>query len=645
MSNRPPPKALQRAIRDGTVSVLRRMAFFEADNTTIWVPEGGDPDVGVGLPSSRLLGGNVTVDYDREERRAFDMTLDNRDSLIDPEPDKLWYDKIVKCYRGYLYPMDTQPPDILIVEEDAAGQGFALKQILNQLGYTTVDVNVNAANLGDVSGYEIIVSYTRTAGTSKAQLLKNAYDAGIHVITIGNANGTSVFPFVTSASAVTTPSTAWNYTPSTWDTPIKGGWSAETVALDAGTGLRTLSGAAQAVATATDSVGTHYPIVIAENEIGGRWFVFQPHTLGTQGKIVLSNALKWMWDRSSHATWETQIGEFLIDKIDWQTFPGKVQLTGRDFTKKALGSKITDPSGVGFVAGTSIELIVSAVASNAGLTKQRLKFREDTATGDSLSLEEDYVAAQETSRWKIIKDICTQYGYELFMSSDGYLTSRPFIDPTLGPIAYEFYPGQGGNLISLKKSTDDSLIVNKVVVTGSIPKNGILPFYGEASNVEPSSPTAVQLIGERPQFLKGNNYTSNKHCRNTAVRFLKIGALEPFNMELDALTQPWLEAGEIARVTDSEPVAGQPDKFLLTSFSIALDLAPMSTTCRRVKIVTSDVEMIDEFADDEGVVDPNEGQVILPPGAPGTPTSDTPNFNLSSTRNSNSAPFVSPGKL
>jgi hypothetical protein len=49
---------------------------------------------------------------------------------------------------------------------------------------------------------------------------------------------------------------------------------------------------------------------------------------------------------------------------------------------------------------------------------------------------------------------------------------------------------------------------------------------------------------------------------------------------------PWLEVGEILGWSDPNPSPGDPDKFLLSSLGISMDLGPMSGVGRRVTIVS-----------------------------------------------------------
>jgi hypothetical protein len=54
-----------------------------------------------------VLDGSVSVDQTRAERRTFSLELDNRDGSVRHAKGQLWYDKIVKIWRGIQYGAPT----------------------------------------------------------------------------------------------------------------------------------------------------------------------------------------------------------------------------------------------------------------------------------------------------------------------------------------------------------------------------------------------------------------------------------------------------------------------------------------------------------------------------------------------------------
>lgn len=92
-----PPDAVVDAIHGEVTKVTRRVAFFESDGVTPWEPEGA----GVSPP---LIGGSVSLDQSRDERRALQgLEVFNEGGLYRPGVNSLWYDKVIKVYRGVEY--------------------------------------------------------------------------------------------------------------------------------------------------------------------------------------------------------------------------------------------------------------------------------------------------------------------------------------------------------------------------------------------------------------------------------------------------------------------------------------------------------------------------------------------------------------
>lgn len=74
------------------VRVIRWVDIYEANNETLWRERVG------------VTTGSVTVDMGREERRTIDVTLYNEEDELQYGPGGLWYDKVIKPYRGFRLP-------------------------------------------------------------------------------------------------------------------------------------------------------------------------------------------------------------------------------------------------------------------------------------------------------------------------------------------------------------------------------------------------------------------------------------------------------------------------------------------------------------------------------------------------------------
>lgn len=89
-----PPANILAAYTASVGRVIRRVEIFEADGRTPWA--------GVQFGEDHIISGSVNIDYDRAERRTFNLTVDNSDGVFTSavKSTPIWYDKIIKIYRG-----------------------------------------------------------------------------------------------------------------------------------------------------------------------------------------------------------------------------------------------------------------------------------------------------------------------------------------------------------------------------------------------------------------------------------------------------------------------------------------------------------------------------------------------------------------
>lgn len=566
-----PPQEVVDAIQSGITAVTRRVEVCEADGKLIWMPDGQTEY------KPRLIDGAVAVNYNRDERRTADFSLDNKDNLLRPEPTHgFWYDKIIKAYRGVKYPTDPRPPRIAIVEYINTTEAYELRSFFMLMGNTRTDVLSNVTTLSQVREYDIIVSYTRVNTTTKATLLRDAFYAGKGVITIGCTFSEVHLPFVLTS----TPNVgiAWNITPVAYDTPLSGGWTAETAPTIAN-GNQITAISSNATRVAQDASNSGATGIIALSDAGGRWFHFHPHRVQTQGKILLGKGVQWIRNFTAYRNWEVQIGEFMIDKITEANRPKIVKVNTRDYTKKMLNSKLE--KSLSFAQGTPLEVVIASLAANTGITKMKIPASNKTLPA-RVDLE------RSTPRWAPAKDICNTNNFELYFDAQGYLTMRPFLDPSFSPIAHTFKTGKmsdGGNLVAFERSTNDSELFNHVVVTGERSTDGLLPFFGEAKNTTSGSPTRIDRIGDRMYPFSSTYFESDAQCLETAQNLLKLKSLESYEISFNSITYPWLEVGEIVELLDPDRLEIDPTRFLLDTLSIPMGLGAMSGTSKRITFV------------------------------------------------------------
>lgn len=564
-----PPTVVEQAILGATSRVTRRAEIYESDGVTLWTGAGTE---------SRLIEGQVTIDYSRDERRAVELTLDNADLALVHDPDGgFWYDKVIKVYRGVEVNEPWRPPSIVIIEDAGENRGQTLKNILAQIGYTDVDIRLSLTTLADVAGYDILVSLANYTITQKSQLIRDFYNGGGRVFTSGNDSTAGAFPEIIGTDAAKTSADAYTIKPNSITSPLVAGWTAESEEVDTGRIVTAVASGATAISTTTMTDGTANNIISRSSTNGGRWVHLHPYTWGVQAQNFIRTAFQWLNPVELVGTWEVQIGEFLIDSIKEAHFPHRVKVTGRDYTKKCIQSKYVVATS--YASGQSIESLIKTIAQNAGITKFLLP-TTGQIVGKSFFFDADY------TRWQAMKDIANAYGYDVFFDAQGYLVLEEFQDPITAPLTYVLETGQYGNLVTYEKATNDTRIYNHIVVTGESSDQNTIPVSAEAKNTEPSSPTRIARLGDRVYRYTSSFITTQAQAQDVADKFLKIHALEEYDLNFSSICLPWLEVGEIVQFVDPNAGPSDPDRFLLSSLTIPLGLGPMSGDAKRVTVIT-----------------------------------------------------------
>lgn len=579
MSSHPPRDALD-AINSGTVNITRRVEIYESDGETLWSPDIEQENF------ARLIDGSVPVEYNSAERRKLDLTLDNRDKLLRPNPNNgFWYDKIIKAYWGVKYDSVAVAPPTVVIEAPSNTELNNIINVFSRAGFDKTSPYLTASNLPQLDEYEYVISYTGSGATAKSVLLNEAFTAGKKVITVGTGNGTAHIPFYISQTVAGSAIT-WGVTPTTNDSPTLGSFANEAASPTA-TGI--MPTAITAWAT-TLAVWTNTPnptfitATIASSPQGGRWLdIHLPNLNGVEARKLLRAALSHIRNYQPVKYWECQLGTFMIDNMSEDNFPDQIKITGRDYTKKLLLSKI--PRTSTFVAGTPLKSFVSSVAQNGGILSNKLRL----SIGDEV-LTSDMSFERGSDRWALIKNALDSFNYEVFFDNQGNLVARKFFDPTTSLTSWSFKTGVDGNLVTFNKSINDSRVYNDVLVYGD-PADGEearLPYFGQATNTDQGSPTNIYRMGRRtaPPLIT-TWLGSDLEAEQLAKDRLKIYALESYDLNFTSIYYPWLECGEIIEILDPDSLDFEPNRFLLDNITYQLGLGPMSATGKRITFVGS----------------------------------------------------------
>lgn len=569
-----PGNEVKKAIELGTSQVIRRVAIFEQDGVTAWNPDvTDDPDF------QRLVDGSVTADSTRDERRNLDLTLSNTDKLLRPGQTKLWYDKVIKIYRGIEFESDPAGPEVVIIE---GAYAIPFLQQIQGLGYTSSLIFTAGLTYNDYLNYDILISAPGVTGTSdKTAILQQAFAAGKSVLTFGVNNTTTQVPHITTTSAGV--SIAWGVTPPAFDTPLPGTFTTQASGTTA-SGQRPTAIAAGALVVSSWINGggpTFYTGSIQTNKVGGKWLdIHLPVVDVAQIQAFLLAGMRWLQDYALVRSYEAQMGEFCIDRINDQNFPFQVKITGRDYTKRCLNSKFA--LATGYSQDDDSYDTVYSLAINSGIAFNKILLPNLNQTlGTAVTYD------KATPRWTPMKDIYNSFGYEIYFDREGNLTARPYQDPTLGVPTITFQTGlPDGNLVTIDRSINDGNLFNHLCVYSDNATTGV-PFFGEAINTDPTSPTNVDEIGDRYDDLDLNYLQSDADCQAMADLLLKTTALESYEMNLSSLYYPWLDAGDIAEVLDPDRYNFEPTKYLMDTLTLQLGLGPMSSTAKRITYVGS----------------------------------------------------------
>ena len=587
-----PPALAEAAIIGPTSELVRRIEIYEANATTPWAG---------GINDERLIEGSVNIDYGRDERRSVDLTLDNTDFGLEHKPEALWYDKVIKVFCGVRFADDTPKlqtsvrtnhstnPRVgtattgwgnnpgtsgVLTSARITGAGAGDADTAYEIVWTTASTNVSgggyfympAATGGVVPGTPMSGRIkVRSSRKQRMEMLFYFYDAAGTNLTSGRADAKVV------EAGVWTEFKGENFIPPA---------NAARVLI----GVYSVAGTDGVVWSIGDRVAYTGAMIEQGEKLKNAFtgatqdFANRDYAwTGTADASTSTETITYSTPQVAIKVWEVQVGEFMIDQISEDHFPYTVKVQGRDYTKKCMLSKFA--TATAFANNTPIETAIKAMAQNAGITKFILPL-----SGHSLG--KDYTYERGVSRWEAMKDIASAFDQELFFDAEGYLTMREYLDPTTSPVVYTFATGPlQGNLVSYSKSVNDNRIYNKIVVTGEASDATVIPVSAIATNTLATSPTSIARIGERVYQYTSAFITTTAQAQDVANKFLKIHALEEFDLGFAAIALPWLEVGEIIEFLDPRAYAGQPTRFLLSTINLPLGLEAMSGNAKRVSVV------------------------------------------------------------
>lgn len=269
------------------------------------------------------------------------------------------------------------------------------------------------------------------------------------------------------------------------------------------------------------------------------------------------------------SSWERALGYFYIDTINENNFPNQLVMSGRDRSKSLRNSKFAYTTL--FPVNYPIEDLVSDVAFSGGIPLAEMDL---PITGESLGIAQYFDSGSE--RWAAIREVSLAHGYDVYFDEDGLLKMVAFQDPATLAAEYTFRIDATSNIASYSKKSTDARLRNHIVVQGENADQ--VPIIGEAENTTAASPTRIARVGRRTEIINSAFVKTQTQANELAANMLKVMGLEQFDLDMTAITVPYLDVGAIAAFDNGVTV----DEYIIRSLSLSSQLGPMSVTAGRV---------------------------------------------------------------
>jgi hypothetical protein len=255
----------------------------------------------------------------------------------------------------------------------------------------------------------------------------------------------------------------------------------------------------------------------------------------------------------------------LIDRIEMTTFPHELKLLVRDKLKLALDQTITWTDGVTHVIlfqSQPVETIFTTLCGYAGLTIGTIE-----TTGLTIT---------KTFSWETYAD-CFSFlselvGFEYGADENGLIFFRKDTTPAIPTIAYEFKEGE--DIISLGYTIDDNDLYSKVVVYGKDTNDNVL-----FAQKEYLSKDYYNVLPQKVMKIDVSEASTVEQLQAIADRTEMLMRSRVREVSFASLAIPWLQVGDIIRVTESSSTISE--LYRVTDLSTSMDSSgyTMQITC------------------------------------------------------------------
>lgn len=186
-----------------------------------------------------------------------------------------------------------------------------------------------------------------------------------------------------------------------------------------------------------------------------------------------------------------------------------------------------------------------------------------------------------TSRADLVAQLASDAGLEIFFTPTGDFTIRHEARPTDPPV-WAIYPdsGSGGNLLSLTRSVPLTALYNLVTVVPGSTSGAQVWGPQTLSITDTSHPRHSSKIGVRPYTYTATSVQTAAQAAATADTILSRALGSTETLQLNALSNPALEVGDVISVTNIIDSGQVTVQHLIESYSLDLITGAMTVNTR-----------------------------------------------------------------
>jgi hypothetical protein len=246
-----------------------------------------------------------------------------------------------------------------------------------------------------------------------------------------------------------------------------------------------------------------------------------------------------------------------------------ITITGFDRARTVSRARFESPYTI--AAGTNYTTAIQALLVSRFPSIQ-VNFAPTSLTTPTLVFD------QGADPWQTASDMATSIGCELFFDPTGVCIMRAIPDPTTSPVVWSYVDGAGASVLSVSDDASDEPGYNGVVVDGE-PPNAV-PVHSVVYDTNPTSPTfSGGPYGKVPLFYRSQYVATQAQADAVALAMLLTQRGGTEQVKFSCIPHPAHEVGDLVRVADSD--IGLDGNYLIESFSLPLDLGPMTVTTRK----------------------------------------------------------------